>query len=146
MMCHCLLTSFPANSLEKDLEEFLKSTGQDCCDITLVLDETSIPAHKAILAARCTYFESMFRSFMPESNSVKVHFVFVAFRSWHFYGIVSTLNFVGSMTNLIQTFKPFVKNDTCFVAHSCKNKILCFGGISEACLLLQVVKCARFVS
>ena len=64
---------FSANSLEKDLEEFLKSTGQEFCDITLLLDETSIPAHKAILAARCTYFESMFRSFMPESNSVKVH-------------------------------------------------------------------------
>ena len=63
---------FSANSLEKDLELFLKSTGQEFCDITLVLDETSIPAHKAILAARCTYFESMFRSFMPESNTVKV--------------------------------------------------------------------------
>lgn len=60
------------NCLEKDLEAFLKSTGSDLCDITLMLDDVAIPAHKAILAARCTYFESMFRSFMPEDNAVKI--------------------------------------------------------------------------
>lgn len=61
-------------TLEKDLEEFLQTTGKDFADITLVLDGTCIWAHKPILAARCTYFESMFRAFMPSDNTVKVRF------------------------------------------------------------------------
>ena len=61
-----------ANSLEKDMENYLKRTGPEFYDITLMLDDVAIPAHKAILAARCTYFESMFRSFMPENNIVTV--------------------------------------------------------------------------
>ncbi|KAL4224359.1 Leucine-zipper-like transcriptional regulator 1 [Mactra antiquata] len=60
------------NSLEKDMEEFLKINGQEFCDITLMLDDVAIQAHKAVLAARCTYFESMFRSFMPENNIVTI--------------------------------------------------------------------------
>jgi hypothetical protein len=63
---------FTANSLEKDMENFLKTSGHEFCDITLLLDNVPVPAHKAILAARCTYFESMFRSFMPENNTVTV--------------------------------------------------------------------------
>ena len=59
-------------TLEKDLKEFLKNSGQEFADLTLTLDGTHIRAHKAILAARCSYFESMFRSFMPENNSVNV--------------------------------------------------------------------------
>ena len=54
------------------MESFLKGIGHDFCDITLLLDGTRIPAHKAILAARCSYFEAMFRSFMPEDHTVKV--------------------------------------------------------------------------
>ncbi|KAK3599084.1 hypothetical protein CHS0354_024412 [Potamilus streckersoni] len=61
-----------SNSLEKDLERFLKHTGGEFCDITLLLDGVPIPAHKAILSARCSYFESMFRSFMPENGTVKI--------------------------------------------------------------------------
>lgn len=54
------------------MEHFLKSVGGEFCDITLLLDGVPIPAHKAILAARCNYFEAMFRSFMPDDNKVKV--------------------------------------------------------------------------
>lgn len=54
------------------MEMFLRSVGKEFCDVTLVLEETSIPAHKAILAARCSYFEAMFRSFMPEDSTVNV--------------------------------------------------------------------------
>lgn len=54
------------------MEAFLKSVGREFCDITLMLDGVPIPAHKAILAARCSYFEGMFRSFMPENNTVNV--------------------------------------------------------------------------
>ncbi|PBC32352.1 Leucine-zipper transcriptional regulator [Apis cerana cerana] len=59
-------------TLEQDMEAFLKSVGREFCDITLMLDGVPIPAHKAILAARCSYFEGMFRSFMPENNTVNI--------------------------------------------------------------------------
>lgn len=60
------------SSLEQDMAMFLRSTGKEFCDIDLVLDGTVIPAHKTILAARCVYFEAMFRSFMPSDNKVRV--------------------------------------------------------------------------
>ncbi|KAH3884874.1 hypothetical protein DPMN_008860 [Dreissena polymorpha] len=56
------------------MEDFLKSTGREFCDITLMLGNEAIRAHKAVLAARCTYFEAMFRSFMPETNTVTVSY------------------------------------------------------------------------
>ncbi|PVD31376.1 hypothetical protein C0Q70_06788 [Pomacea canaliculata] len=59
-------------TLERDLENFLRSSGAEFCDITLVLDECQIPAHAAILAARSSYFEAMFRSFRPENNMVNI--------------------------------------------------------------------------
>ncbi|XP_012141205.1 leucine zipper like transcription regulator 1 isoform X2 [Megachile rotundata] len=59
-------------TLEQDMEAFLKRVGRQFCDITLMLDGVPIPAHKAILAARCSYFEGMFRSFMPENNIVNI--------------------------------------------------------------------------
>lgn len=62
----------PGTTLEQDMELFLRSTGKDFCDIILLLDGHPIPAHKAILAARCSYFEAMFRSFMPDNNTVTI--------------------------------------------------------------------------
>lgn len=62
-------------SLEQDMEAFLKDVGQEFCDITLMLGDRLITAHKAILAARCSYFEAMFRSFMPENNMVNVSLI-----------------------------------------------------------------------
>lgn len=59
-------------TLEQDMEAFLKTVGREFCDITLILDGVPIPAHKAVLAARCGYFEGMFRSFMPENNTVNI--------------------------------------------------------------------------
>lgn len=59
-------------TLEKDMENFLKNTGADFCDITLMLDGKPIPAHYAIIAARSSYFEAHFRSFMPENHEVKI--------------------------------------------------------------------------
>lgn len=52
-------------TLEMDMAAFLKH-GAPFCDIDLQLeDEQIIPAHRSILAARCTYFQAMFRSFAP---------------------------------------------------------------------------------
>ncbi|XP_018565160.1 leucine-zipper-like transcriptional regulator 1 [Anoplophora glabripennis] len=59
-------------SLEQDMAMFLRVTGKEFCDIDLNLDGTLIPAHKTILAARCGYFEAMFRSFMPADSKVNI--------------------------------------------------------------------------
>ena len=68
-------------TLEQDMEAFLKHVGREFCDITLILDGVPIPAHKAVLAARCSYFEGMFRSFMPDNNTVNVR----KSAEWFFY-------------------------------------------------------------
>ncbi|KAG1650537.1 Leucine-zipper-like transcriptional regulator 1 [Nymphon striatum] len=57
-------------TLEQDMENLLKC--KEFCDITLVLDGSPFLAHKIILAARCSYFEAMFRSFMPKDNRVTI--------------------------------------------------------------------------
>lgn len=54
------------------MQAFLKYYGREFCDITLKLDGSLILAHKAVLAARCSYFEAMFRSFTPEKGVVNV--------------------------------------------------------------------------
>lgn len=54
------------------MANFLRSGGNDFCDINLVLDGKIIPSHKSILAARCSYFQAMFRSFMPLDSTVNV--------------------------------------------------------------------------
>lgn len=59
-------------TLESDMAVFMKSTGKEFCDINLVLENDKIAAHKTILAARCAYFEAMFRSFNPADNIVNI--------------------------------------------------------------------------
>jgi N-acetylneuraminic acid mutarotase len=61
-----------SSSLKDDLQRFLCVTGKEFADVDLVLDEVSFSAHKAILAARSSYFEGMFRSFSPVSNKVPI--------------------------------------------------------------------------
>lgn len=60
------------SSLEQDMAMFLRSSGKEFCDIDLLLDGCIISAHKSVLAARCGYFEAMFRSFMPLDSTVRV--------------------------------------------------------------------------
>nr|BAC40662.1 unnamed protein product [Mus musculus] len=59
-------------SLIQDMKAYLEGAGSEFCDITLLLDGQPRPAHKAILAARSSYFEAMFRSFMPEDGQVNI--------------------------------------------------------------------------
>uniref|UniRef100_A0A673Y3Y5 Leucine zipper like post translational regulator 1 n=1 Tax=Salmo trutta TaxID=8032 RepID=A0A673Y3Y5_SALTR len=59
-------------SLVQDMKAYLEGGGLDFCDIVLLLDGHPRPAHKAILAARSSYFEAMFRSFMPEDGQVNI--------------------------------------------------------------------------
>ena len=90
-----------SKSLEQDLNTFLESSGREFCDIVLRLGDVPVAAHKvnelsefndinksyvclgniwssyclasqAILAARSSYFEAMFRSFMPENDEVTI--------------------------------------------------------------------------
>ena len=58
-------------SLQDDLKKFLR-TGQEFADIWLLLGEVAVPSHKAVLAARSSYFEGMVRSFCPPDNRVVV--------------------------------------------------------------------------
>lgn len=63
------------SSIEDDLKEFLESnSGQPFADIVLRVGEDSVLSHRAVLAARCSYFEALFRSFMPENHEVEITF------------------------------------------------------------------------
>ena len=63
------------SSLQDDLKEFLDSDlGRPFTDISLRVGDQTVFAHKAILAARCAYFEALFRSFMPENHEVEITF------------------------------------------------------------------------
>ncbi|PAA55362.1 hypothetical protein BOX15_Mlig010006g2, partial [Macrostomum lignano] len=62
------------NSLKKDMAIFLSTVGPDYSDVTLLLGEHRISAHRAVLAARCGYFEALFRSFPPKDDVVEVSF------------------------------------------------------------------------
>uniref|UniRef100_A0A8C5JHE9 Leucine-zipper-like transcriptional regulator 1 n=1 Tax=Junco hyemalis TaxID=40217 RepID=A0A8C5JHE9_JUNHY len=59
-------------SLIQDMKAYLEGAGTEFCDIILLLDGHPRAAHKAILAARSSYFEAMFRSFMPEDGQVNI--------------------------------------------------------------------------
>ena len=58
-------------TIQEDMKKFLRS-GEEFADIYLILESTPIPSHKAILAARSSYFEGMLRSFSPPDNKVMV--------------------------------------------------------------------------
>merc|ERR1719500_2461028 len=58
-------------TIHDDLKHFLRN-GAEFADISLVLEGTPIPSHKAVLAARSSYFEGMVRSFCPPDNKVIV--------------------------------------------------------------------------
>ena len=60
------------STLMSDLKNFLCYSGKDFADMDLVLDGDVIPAHKAILIARSSYFEGMFRSFKQDNDPVPI--------------------------------------------------------------------------
>lgn len=63
---------FVVSNVVNDMKNFLTVQGKPFCDINLVLQGEKIPAHKAILASRSSYFEAMFRNFPPKDNCVNV--------------------------------------------------------------------------
>lgn len=60
------------SSIVQDMEVFFKSIGSEFSDVTLLVGGYLIPAHKCILAARCSYFEAMLRSFNPPDNIIRI--------------------------------------------------------------------------
>ena len=66
------LPDMKCTSLKEDLRRFLHMTRSEFSDIQLILDGQAFNAHKAILAARSSYFEGLFRSFTPGSNQVPI--------------------------------------------------------------------------
>ena len=65
----------PPPSLQDDLRDFLVSeVGREFTDVSLRVEDQVVPAHKVVLAARCSYFEALFRSFMPENHEVEITF------------------------------------------------------------------------
>lgn len=66
---------FVPSSLQDDLKKFLESDyGRPFGDIFLCVEDKKILAHKTILASRCSYFQALFRSFMPKNYKVQVSF------------------------------------------------------------------------
>ena len=65
--------SINETSLKQDLKKFLNSeVGHEFADVHLQLEDNVFTSHKAILAARSSYFEGYFRSFSPDKNEVKI--------------------------------------------------------------------------
>lgn len=84
-------------TLQEDLQRFMSSDlGQPFADIILCVGERKVLAHRPILAARCLYFEALFRSFMPEDHCVEItfgrtvpsHQAFMSLLKYLYYGAV----------------------------------------------------------
>ena len=62
-------------SLKDDLQQLLLSdTGRPFTDVVLRVGDKCVLSHKAVLVARSSYFEALFRSFSPEDHSVEITF------------------------------------------------------------------------
>ena len=67
------LGDFGGSSLRQDLKRFLDSSqSATFADISLNLGSVAIPSHKAIMAARSSYFEGLFRSFNPPDDKITI--------------------------------------------------------------------------
>lgn len=56
-------------TLARDMEIFLTKTGKEFSDIKLQINQDITSAHKAILAARCSFFQGLFKWPASESSS-----------------------------------------------------------------------------
>ena len=122
------------SSLQDDLREFLLSeTGRPFTDIALKVNDEVVLAHKPVLAARCAYFEALFRSFMPENHQVEITFgknvpalsAFTSLLEYIYYGevemppedslyVFSAPNFFGFSNSCLHSHcKSSLEKDVC---------------------------------
>jgi len=91
----------PRERVQNDLEEMW--INRDFCDFNLVVENNiSVPVHKFMLATRCPYFRSMFRSGMLESTNNQ-HSLFL-------YDV--TIDHLLPVLQYIYTGKLFLQNRT----------------------------------
>lgn len=85
-------------TLQKDLGRLLLTdSSRPFTDIMLRVGNETVFAHKSILAARCSYFEAMFRSFSPQNHEAVITFgkttptldAFMSLLKYVYYGEVS---------------------------------------------------------
>lgn len=67
---HQIITSIKHPSLAQDLLNVLKTGFRS--DVTFLIGSTEFPVHRVILAARCSYFSSMFDSSFKEANETQI--------------------------------------------------------------------------
>ena len=134
-------------SLKDDMRTFLETdAGRPFADIILKVEGSVVYAHSAVLASRSSYFEAMFRSFMPDNRTTCVKFgehmpsveAFHSLLRFIYYGrthmppedalyIYSTPNFFGFSNNHLQ--------EHC--RHIIENNV----GIDNVLQILEVANC-----
>lgn len=62
----------PESTLTKDFARIFNKNDDGTSDVTLVVDDVRIPAHRALLATRCGYFKGMFESGMEEAGKSEI--------------------------------------------------------------------------
>jgi N-acetylneuraminic acid mutarotase len=123
------------STLQDDMKTFLLSdSGKPFADIILKVGKETILAHKPVLLARCSYFEALFRSFMPANLQVDIAFgknvpstcSFHSFLKYVYYGevegippedalyVFSAPNFFGfSNSRLHSCCKAIIEQNVC---------------------------------
>jgi len=61
------IVNIPPSTLTNDFKSLLNK--EELCDVYFVVNEVRIPAHKQIVAARCSKFRAMFQSFRESKQS-----------------------------------------------------------------------------
>eukprot|EP00761_Pharyngomonas_kirbyi_P003194 gb/GECH01003198.1/.p1 GENE.gb/GECH01003198.1/~~gb/GECH01003198.1/.p1 ORF type:complete len:270 (+),score=71.40 gb/GECH01003198.1/:1-810(+) len=63
----------PESTLTKDFGRIFNNNEDGTADVTLVVDDVKIPAHRAFLSTRCGYFKGMFESGMEEAQKNEIN-------------------------------------------------------------------------
>ena len=122
------------SSLRDNLSDFLQSeSGRPFTDVALKVGSEVVLAHKPVLAARCAYFEALFRSFMPGNHEVEITFgkdvpslkAFLSLLRYIYYGhvrmppedslyIFSAPNFFGFSNSRLHSYcKASLEKEVC---------------------------------
>lgn len=132
-------------TLENDMAVFLKSGGKEFCDINLVLDGAVIAAHKSILAARCQYFQGMFRSFNPTDNTVNVSFPSILISTMYITQFL-IFRFKLVMSDHLSNHSMLFSSSSTMVIQICPLRTLCICSKLQVSMDLLTTACKLFAS